>query len=151
MTSNPEKYRHTQIGYLMLFALFAVSLLFWSILVKENFNVSPAVYVIMAIVLSLLISFGSLTVTIDQSTLKVVFGYGIYKKDFPLKDIASVKTARHHWYYGWGIRIWFWPRMIIYNVSGFNTVEIILKNGKRYRIGTNEPEKLERAIHLSKT
>jgi len=32
--------------------------------------------------------------------------------------------------------------MCIYNVSGFGAVEIILKNGKICRIGTNKPEKL---------
>ncbi len=47
------------------------------------------------------------------------------------------------WYYGWGIRGWLWPKMWIYNVSGFDAVEIKLKNGKMYRIGTDEPKKLE--------
>ena len=36
--------------------------------------------------------------------------------------------------------------MCIYNVSGFDAVEIQLKNGKIYRIGTDEPKKLEQAI-----
>ena len=36
--------------------------------------------------------------------------------------------------------------MWIYNVSGFDAVEIILKNGKIYRIGTDVPSELEAAI-----
>ena len=36
--------------------------------------------------------------------------------------------------------------MWIYNVSGFDAVEIIMRNGKIYRIGTNTPGKLEAAI-----
>jgi len=36
--------------------------------------------------------------------------------------------------------------MWIYNVSGFDAVEIKLKNGKTYRIGTDESQKLEQAI-----
>ena len=36
--------------------------------------------------------------------------------------------------------------MWIYNVSGFDAVEIIMKNGKIYRIGTDVPEELEAAI-----
>jgi hypothetical protein len=41
--------------------------------------------------------------------------------------------------------------MWIYNVSGFDAVEIKLKNGKVYRIGTDEPKKLEQTIlHLIK-
>jgi hypothetical protein len=40
--------------------------------------------------------------------------------------------------------------MWIYNVSGFDAVEITMKNGKIYRIGTDEPLKLEQAISQSK-
>jgi len=36
--------------------------------------------------------------------------------------------------------------MWIYNISGFDAVEIKMKNGKTYRIGTDEPQKLEQAI-----
>jgi len=36
--------------------------------------------------------------------------------------------------------------MRIYNISGFDAVEIKMKDGKRYRIGTDEPKKLEVAI-----
>jgi hypothetical protein len=36
--------------------------------------------------------------------------------------------------------------MRIYNISGFDAVEIKLKNGKIYRIGTNEPTILEQTI-----
>jgi hypothetical protein len=45
-----------------------------------------------------------------------------------------------------GVRVWFWPKMWIYNVSGFDAVEIKMKDGKTYRIGTDEPEKLEQTI-----
>jgi len=36
--------------------------------------------------------------------------------------------------------------MVIFNISGFDAVEIKIKNNKRYRIGTDEPVKLESAI-----
>ncbi|PIZ54468.1 hypothetical protein COY24_03695, partial [Candidatus Uhrbacteria bacterium CG_4_10_14_0_2_um_filter_41_21] len=64
----------------------------------------------------------------------------------------SVKTVKNHWYYGWGIKIWFWPKMWIYSVSGFNAVEITMRNGKIYRIGTDVPKELEAEInkHLNK-
>ena len=39
-----------------------------------------------------------------------------------------------------------WPRMWIYNVAGLDAVEIKLRNGKTYRVGTDEPKKLEQAI-----
>jgi hypothetical protein len=52
--------------------------------------------------------------------------------------------VKNHWYYGWGIR--FWPGMTIFNVSGFDAVEITMQNGRRYRIGTDEPAQLERVL-----
>jgi len=100
----------------------------------------------MVIVVFVLASFTSLQVTVDERYLHIKFGYGIYRKKFSLHDITSAKTVKNHWYYGWGIRGWLWPKMCIYNVSGFDAVEIQLKNGKIYRIGTDEPRKLEQAI-----
>jgi hypothetical protein len=100
----------------------------------------------MVIVLLILASFTTLNVVVDESHLRIKFGYGIYKKGFTLADMASVKTIRNHWYYGWGIRIWFWPHMIIFNISGFDTVEIVTKQGKTYRIGTDEPQQLQQVL-----
>jgi len=100
----------------------------------------------MVIVLFILTSFATLQVRIDKTYLRIKFGYGIFKNKFSLHDIISAKTVKNHRRYGWGIRGWFWPKLRIYNVSGFDAVEIKLKNGKRYRIGTDEPKKLEQAI-----
>jgi hypothetical protein len=100
----------------------------------------------MVLVLGILLSFWKLHVMIDGKYLRIKFGYGIFKNKFLLHDITSAKTVKNHRRYGGGIRGCFWPRMWIYNVSGFDAVEIQLKNGKRYRIGTDEPKKLEQAI-----
>lgn len=103
----------------------------------------------MLIILLILASFGTLHVIVDENVSRINFGYGIVRKKFPLHEIASAKKVRNRWYHGWGIRVWFWPYMWIYNVSGFDAVEIVMKNGKRYRIGTDEPEALEHAIQQS--
>ncbi|TAN33021.1 hypothetical protein EPN28_03400 [Patescibacteria group bacterium] len=103
----------------------------------------------MTLIVLILASLVSLQVIIDEKYLRIKFGYGIYKKRFLLDDIVSAKTVKNHWYYGWGIKVWFWPKMWIYNVSGFDAIEIKLKNGKTYRIGTDEPEKLEQTIFNS--
>jgi hypothetical protein len=85
-------------------------------------------------------------VTIDKEYLRIKFGYGIFRKHFILKEIISARTVKNHWYYGWGIRFWWWPRILIFNVSGFDAVEIKMKNGKIYRMGTDESEKLKNVI-----
>ncbi len=146
-------YKHTQIGYLMLVvALAALALFAWMYIAARaeppsyysgtNFLVT----FIMALVLFILASFATLTTSIDKNCLLIKFGYGIFRKKFLLSDIVSAKQVKNHWYYGWGIRLWLWPKMWIYNVSGFNAIEIIMRNGKVYRIGTDVPEELEAAI-----
>jgi len=105
-----------------------------------------AITAIMALILFILASFITLTSSVDEKYLQIKFGYGIFRKKFLLSEIMSVKQAKNHWYYGWGIRLWLWPKMWIYNVSGFDAVEVIMKNGKVYHIGTNVSSELEFAI-----
>src|SRR3989344_2397857 len=138
-------YKHTQIGYLLIIVLIAVSLLFGSILPQTGFNLPLLIFMIF--ILFILASFGSLQVMIDENYLRIRFGYGIFRKKFSLKDILSAKTVKNHWYFGWGIRGWLWPKMWIFNVSGFDAVELTMKNGKMYRIGTDVPKELEVAIN----
>ena len=105
-----------------------------------------AVTAVMALILFILASFTTLTTLIDENYLRIKFGYGIFARKFALNQIASVQSVKNHWYYGWGVKVWFWPYMWIYNVSGFDAVEIIMRNGKIYRIGTDDPSELEAAI-----
>ena len=101
---------------------------------------------VVSLIMVIIASFAYLNVMIDENYLRIKFGYGLFRKRFELKKIISAKIVKNHWYYGWGIRFWPWPHMWIYNVSGFDAVEIKMKNGRRYRVGTDEPQKLEAAI-----
>ena len=146
-------YKHTQIGYLMLVVMLAVLVLFTWVQITAraeppsvDSGTNFAVTAIMALILFVLASFASLTVMLDERYLKIKFGYGIFRKSLLLNEVTLAKSVKNHWYYGWGIRMWFWPYMWIYNISGFDAVEITLRNGKIYRIGTDEPEKLEQVI-----
>ena len=146
-------YKHTQIGYLILVTALAMLVFFtwvYSVALVEPSSVDSgpnfAISVTMILILFILASFVTLTVSIDENHLRVKFGYGIFAKKFVLNQIASARTVKNHWYYGWGVRAWLWPRMQIYNVSGFDAVEIVMKNGRVYRVGTDTPKELERAI-----
>ncbi len=151
-------YKHTQIGYLMIVVTLSVLVLFARAHIlasaeppSVDSGTNLLVTATMTLILLVLASFVSLQVRIDEKYLRIKFGYGIFRKKFLLHDIVSAKTVKNRWYYGWGIRGWLWSKMWIYNVSGFDAVEIKLKNGKTYRIGTDEPKKLEQAIlHSSK-
>lgn len=146
-------YKHTQISYFMIIVALAVLVFFAYLQVTAraeppsvNSGTNFAVTAIMALILFVLASFTTLTVSIDETSLRLKFGWGIFKKKFALADIVSTKLVKNPWYYGWGIRVWFWPHMWIYNIAGSAAVEINLKNGRIYRIGTDEPEELERAL-----
>ncbi len=108
-----------------------------------------AVSFIMVLILFILASFATLTVSIDEKCLRIKFGYGIFAKKFALDQIISARAVKNRWYYGWGIKLWLWPKKWIYSVSGFEAVEITMKNGKVYRIGTDVPKELETAIKQS--
>ena len=140
-------YKHTQIGYpavLVFFAWLQITARAEPPSVDSGTNF--AVTAIMVLILFFLASFVTLTTSVDEQFIRIKFGYGIFRKKFSLAEIISVKAVKNHWYYGWGIRVWFWPYMWIYNVSGFDAVEISLKNRKVYRIGTDTPEELEREL-----
>ncbi len=147
-------YKHAQVGYLMIVITLAVVVLFtWLQVVARMEPPSPdsgsnfAMTATMTLVVLVLASFSWLTVSLEQDFLKVRFGWGIFKKQFALSEIASVRKVKNHWYVGFGIRYWLWPRMWVYNISGFDAVELTMKNGKVYRIGTDEPEVLEQALN----
>ena len=137
-------YKHTQIGHLII-SILLILIIYFGFILKQA-SLEPIIFIIMILIILLLASFVSLTVIIDEKYLKIKFGYGIHKKSFILKEIGSVKIVKNHWYYGWGIKLWYWPYMRIFNVSGFDAVEIIMQDNKIYRIGTDEPQKLEQAI-----
>ena len=119
-----------------------IILIFYFGFIFTKTGVQPTLLIFITLILLLIASFSTLNVTIDHEYLRIKFGYGLFKKKFNLKEIVSVRTVKNKWYYGWGIRYWFWPPMRIYNVSGFDAVELKMINSKVFRIGTDEPQKL---------
>ena len=146
-------YKHTQIGYLMGLVTFVVLAIFvWAQITARmeppsyDSGTNFAMTALMVLILFVLASFSTLTVAVDKQFLSICFGWGVFRKTFAVNEIISVARVKNCWYYGWGIRVCFRPKMWIFNVSGFDSVEIVLKNRTIYRIGTDESEKLESAI-----
>jgi len=137
-------YNHTQVGRLMIYVVAIIVIFYGTLYVQTGFETSLLVFII--IILLIIASFASLNVTVDKSHLRIKFGWGIYSKSFLLEEIISVRSVKNHWYYGWGIRHWSSPKMWIFNVSGFEAVEITMRSGKIYRIGTDEPQRLENIL-----
>jgi hypothetical protein len=137
-----KQYQHTQVGYLIIVVMIAAIVSIGLSLANAGTNrVAVAVLIILVAVLIL---FSSLTVSIMDNTLEVRFGPGIIRKRFNLRDIESCQAVKNSWYFGWGIRLT--PYGWLYNVSGFQAVEIKLRRGSKFRIGTDVPQELESAI-----
>ena len=144
-----QKYKHTQIGYLLL-TLYSIVVLFLGYFnIMTSFH--PLTFIALIIVLVILGIFSRLTVTVDDQTIQIQFGLRIIRKTFLLREIGTYRVVKNPWYYGWGIR--FTPRGWLFNVSGYSAIEIEMKNGKRYRIGTDDPdnlaEALDKALHTA--
>ncbi len=134
------RYKHTQAGT-ALFLVFGIALLI--LLVLYTFTKQPIPLIIIVPIL-LIGAFISLTIEIREHLLCWRFGVGLIRKQVKLADIRRIEIVKNPWWYGVGIH--HTPRGWLYNVSGLRGVEITLKNGKRFRLGTNEPDALTRAI-----
>ena len=104
-----------------------------------------AVTVMLAVINGIVFAlFHSLTVRVSRSEIALSFGVDLIRKQFPIGDISSASIVQNRWYNGFGIRKirggW------LYNVSGFDAIEIQFKNKRKYRIGTNQPKELLAAI-----
>ena len=84
--------------------------------------------------------FWGLTVEVNKDVVRLYFGFGIIHRSILREHIAMVTQVRNRWWWGFGIR---WtPHGWMWNISGLDAVELTYHNGKKFRIGTDEPEAL---------
>jgi hypothetical protein len=137
-----KNYQHTQFGSAIVLGGGAIG---FAMLLIAAFSSHPARSLLVgAVVLLVGALFSTLTIVIEEGTLRASFGPGLIRKKVRLADIASVRPIPVRWWYGWGIHLT--PHGWLYNVSGWKAVEIALRNGRRFCLGTDEPENLLKAI-----
>jgi hypothetical protein len=134
------------IAFLFFVDLLTLTIVFWNDHVPGFVNPLLIVLALLMIVLGIL--FSSMTIRVDEDSLKWHFGPGFWKKTIDIHHISEIQTVANRWWYGWGIRRI--PKGWLYNVSGMRAVEIQLQNGRMVRLGTDEPEKLGAAIEQAK-
>ncbi len=94
--------------------------------------------IIESILLICAIIFSKLTIKVDEETLQVRFGIGLIHKKVLLPEIVGCEPIRIRWWYGWGIHLT--PYGWLYNVSGLHAVAITLRDGRRFALGTDDPQ-----------
>jgi energy-coupling factor transporter transmembrane protein EcfT len=135
-------YRHTQRGTWLL-AIFAAAIFILVVISSfQGWRWTSAIVLMLLLIIAFL--FPSLTVEVGDGRVRCWFGSGLIGRTFDLTEITGVKAVRNRWYYGWGIR--YTPYGWLFNISGLDAVELTLRSGKHFRIGTDEPDKLVLAI-----
>jgi hypothetical protein len=138
-------YRHAQTGTFIISGMAFVFVMLFVIPLPM-----PLFALAIAVVMLFTAMFYRLTVEIQSDVLTCSFGIGLIRRNIPLTDIEQALSVKNPWLMGWGIR-WLPGRYWLWNVSGLLAVELTMTNGKRFRIGTDEPEKLVNAIESAKT
>ena len=134
------RYKHTQIGHVIIWSLLALILIVNGGLLGHH----PPLLAASIILLVCVVLFYRLKITIDNETLCASFGPGIIRKRVRLAEIAGCEPIRIRWWYGWGIHLtqYGW----LYNVSGFDAVAITMRDGRKFALGTDDPHGLTTAI-----
>lgn len=134
-------YHHTQRGIFVMFTSLAFAALAAAMLWRTG---QPSILLTLIVLIGVAILFSSLTVDVSGSELRWHFGPGLWTYRLPLGDIQRVAIVRNHWWSGFGVRMR--PGFRLYNVSGFDAVELQLKSGDIRRIGTDDPQGLAAAL-----
>jgi hypothetical protein len=134
-------YRHTQIGYITLFALLAgLGIMLWTM--RPGGYAAGEVGLLLLLAVGM-VQFATLTVEITPELLRVQFGPWGIRRTIPLQEVESARVIRVPWYVGWGMR---WSGFWLYNVSGRMAVLLQRSHGRAFGVGTDEPEALLAAL-----
>lgn len=141
-----KSYKHTQIGYLLIVVFSVVFLLIGKLTIDTNFN--PGTVLLLAFMILCLGTFATLTVEVDDQAINLRFGIGLLRKRFLLENIEAWRAVKNPLYYAWGIHAI--PGGWVFNVSGLQAVELQMRNGRKYRIGTDDAHSLLNAIETNR-
>lgn len=142
-------YHHTQrnaAAFLLfnLTALVPVGLFLSGALPPGDVGARLTVLVAAVVMMVSSFAFSSLTIAVRDGQLSWWFGPGIIKKTVPLSTIVSAEPTTTSIVNGWGIHLT--GRGWLYNVAGRQAVLITQQDGKRFLLGTDEPDSLAQSI-----
>ena len=139
-------YHHTQAGTVTRIA--AVAALAVAVYTIARVGPHPVLWCVVVVAVLGTFALSSMTIEVDQNRLAFWFGPGWIGRSFGLAEIRSWAVVTNPWWYGWGIHLT--PHGWLYNVGGRGAVQLELRDGRRVRVGTDEPERLSDAIKVMK-
>lgn len=136
-------YQHTQVGKSHLYLIIGSVFLLCAVAIKYPVVLGVlAIVALVTVVTGLL--FRKLTVTVNEKVFRAAFGPGLVCKEVPISDVERCDPMRVRWWHGIGIHLtgngW------LYNVSLGDAVIVILRNGRKFCVGTDEPQELREAV-----
>jgi len=88
--------------------------------------------------------FPTLTVTVDEDAVRLVFGIGIVRTTVPVADLVGAERVRVRLRWGWGVH---WtPSGWLYNVGGREAVKVAVRRDRGVIIGSDDADRLHAAI-----
>jgi hypothetical protein len=143
---NP--YKEFQFSWLIFFCMVPAEILMIYLFVFQigDHPMDTVIFLFISalILLSYACFYGMTTLVADQ-WIQISFGIGLIRKNIKIETIEAIDTVTNPWYYGWGIR--FIPHGMLFNIGGWEAVELKFKGEKRIiRIGSKDPMKLRNEI-----
>ena len=145
-----EEYQHTQVGIvtILVILLSAAFTAFVLVSALQSAQGQTATllgitgFVVTGVFILVLVVFNSFTIRIAPGTVSFWFGWGVARQSLPIEAIRSVEIVRNPWYYFWGIKSI--PGGWLYSIApGGRSIELVLKDHRKIRLGTNRAEEIE--------
>jgi hypothetical protein len=136
------EYDHTQSARLYLLLLVIAIGMFGSAFYIDEIVVQSVILCSGALMLLLAFSFCHLSVRDEVVELLITFGpLPLFKRRLKYCELEKVEQARSTIMDGWGIHMspsggWVW------NLWGYDCVDVWYREGRKLRIGTDDPERL---------
>lgn len=148
--SNRLPYRHTQRSVLMSGLAIASAVAALAGVVATGLGATRwwwvATFAFIAIVMA---TASRLDVTVDDEAVTASFRWGWPRRRLAVSDIAAVTAVTNSWWHGWGIRKV--SRGWMYNVAGYDAVQLELGSTRMFRIGTDDQPGLVDAIDAARS
>ncbi|KAF7775097.1 hypothetical protein PCIT_a1200 [Pseudoalteromonas citrea] len=137
-------YQHTQFAWAIWAILAWIATFLVMAIVLSGSN--AAILLFAGILLLVAVFFYGLTIKVDSQSKQLTWwlGPGLIKKTLSFEEIEAVRAVKNSLRHGIGMKItndgW------VYAVSGFSAIEITLHDGMKYRVGTNDPNGVLKAL-----
>lgn len=115
-------------------------------------GVDPGPYVVPVMVMIIIVAavamLSRLTTSVDERGVRWAFGFGFPSGSIDAGSLARAQITQTNLMEGWGIHWTIWHGWL-WNVWGFQAVQIFTRDGSSVTIGTDDPQGFLQAINAA--